>query len=569
MAGRSAGNAFASRHISRRRLLTGVGAAAVASAAACKTKTGGSSSSSQQGSSAAAAKPQPGGTVNYAGGLLGSFDLAGRSWDPHVQTQSGVRSLRLFYDTLLAYDLATYDVQPWLAQKWEQPSQTEYLFHLTPNVKWQNRPPVNGRAMTTDDILWSLERARSDTPGNVVRSYLSLVDKIDAPDSSTIRFTTKSPDASTLKKIATDNLSVLSREVFDKNPKPITAETAVGTGPFMMKSVEQNVGAEYVRNPDFWLPGKPYLDSFRTRSFPDAGTAWAAFSANQIDVMVLDGPTLKSYQDQQGPAFKVPGGPDDTIGGFIYPNARQKPFDDARVTRALRLLIDHDEMVNTLAASTTGKGGIGSLFPPVLADWDLPEQELRTHLEWKQPKDDAAKEAISLLTAAGFSRDKPLKFPISANNNQQGQLGTQLMQAQYKKFSQGIVDADIKLADSATLDSVRANHTFSYGTFGTSVGPAEPDLWFSFIYRTGASSNFMGFSDPQVDAMIDKQRAIFDDKQRRAAVREIVLYMIDHGISTIATTYFYLHAVSKKIQDYVPETHYLNGREFSWIWLKG
>ena len=63
-------------------------------------------------------------------------------------------------------------------------------------------------------------------------------------------------------------------------------------------------------------------------------------------------------------------------------------------------------------------------------------------------------------------------------------------------------------------------------------------------------------------------RAIFDDKQRRAAVREIVIYMIDHGISTIATTYFYLHAISKKIQDYVPETHYLNGREFSWIWLK-
>ncbi|HTE84937.1 MAG TPA: ABC transporter substrate-binding protein, partial [Dehalococcoidia bacterium] len=534
-------------------------------AIACNTNKGAAPTAKSSGG--AAKQPKKGGVVNYAGGLLGSFDLAGRSWDPHVQTQSGTRSLRLFYDTLLAYDLVTYDVQPWLAQKWEQPSQTEFLFHLVPNVKWQNKPPVNGRPMTTDDILWSLERARSDNPGNVVRSYLSLVDMIEAPDSSTIRITTKSPDASTLKKIATDNLSVLSRELFEKNPKPSEADTAVGTGPFLMKSVEPNVGAEYVRNPDFWQQGKPYLDSFRTRNFPDAGTAWAAFSANQIDVMVLDGPTLKSYQDQQGSGFTVPGGPDDTIGGFLYPNTKQKPLDDARVTRALRLMIDHDEMVNTLAASATGKGGIGSLFPPVLADWELPEKELRTHLEWKSPKDDAAKEAISLLTAAGFTKDKPLKFPLTANNNQQGQLGTQLIQAQWKKFSQGIVDVDIKLGDSATLDSVRANHTFSYGMFGTSVGPAEPELWLSFIYRTGASSNFMGFSDPQVDAMIDKQRAIFDDKQRRAAVREIVLYMIDHGVSTIATTYYYLHAVSKRIQNYVPETHYLNGREFSWVWV--
>jgi hypothetical protein len=81
-------------------------------AVACKTKSGATGTAGRgAGTGASGRQPQRGGAVNYAGGLLGSFDLAGRTWDPHVQTQSGVRSLRLFYDTLLAYDLVSYEVQ--------------------------------------------------------------------------------------------------------------------------------------------------------------------------------------------------------------------------------------------------------------------------------------------------------------------------------------------------------------------------------------------------------------------------------------------------------------------------
>ena len=371
-----------SHPLSRRRLLAvaGLGSAGLAaSTVACGTAARQGSSGRQTAQGQAGKQPKSGGTLNYAGGN-GSFDLAGRSWDPHIQTQSGARSLRLFYDTLLGYDLVTYDVQPWLAQKWEQPSKTEYVFHLAPNVKWQNKPPVNGRPMTTEDILWSLERARSNDPKITSRALLDQVDNIEAPDKATIRITTKGPDASTLKKLATDNLAVLSHEVFEKYPKPITAEAAVGTGPFSMKSVEEKVAAEYDRNPTFWQPGKPYLDTFRTRNFPDAETAWSAYAAGQIDVTVLNGPTSKSYIESRGAGFKPDWGADDTIGGFLYPNTRVKPMDDARVPRALRLLVDHDEMLNTWAAAQNGKGGIGGVFPPVLTAWDLSEQEYRTHL---------------------------------------------------------------------------------------------------------------------------------------------------------------------------------------------
>ena len=559
--------------LSRRKALQAAGVAgaglAAAAAVGCNTsQKQGAASNQAQGGSKAGKQPVRGGVINYAGGVLGSFDIQGRTFDPNIQTQSGARSYTLFYDRLLAYNLVTYDVEPELAQKWEQPSQTEYLFHLQPNVKWQNKPPVNGRPMTTDDVLYSLERARTNAPKFSSRSLLALVDKIEAPDSSSIRITTKSPDASTLKKLSTDNLAILSRETFEKYPKPNTADAAVGTGAFIMKTEEDNVGAEYVRNPDYWRPGQPYLDGFRTKNFPDAETAWAAFLANQIDIMVLNGATSKDYIDRQGKGFTPPWGPDDTIGGFLYPNTKVKPLDDARVTQALRLLMDHDEWVNTWAATQNGKGGIGGVFPPLLSAWDLSEAEYRQHLEWKQPKDDAAKQAISLLSAAGYTKDKPLTFTAVANNNPSGQQGLQLLQSQWKRLSQGAVNADIKLLQQSQIDASRANRSFQYGQFGTSAGPGEPDIWLSGVYHSGGSLNYMGLSDPQLDSMIDKQRAIFDDKQRKAAVKEIVLYLIDHGPSTIGATLYYLHAVQSKVQNYVPETHYLNGYEFYKVWMQ-
>ena len=118
---------------------------------------------------------------------------------------------------------------------------------------------------------------------------------------------------------------------------------------------------------------------------------------------------------------------------------------------------------------------IGSVFPPALRDWDLTQDEYRKLLEYKQPKDDAIKQALPLLSAAGYSKDNPLKFQLIANNTPQGQQALQLIQAQWKRFSNSIVDADIKLLEQAQIDAARANRSFQLGQFGTSAGPVDPD----------------------------------------------------------------------------------------------
>ncbi|HTE83287.1 MAG TPA: ABC transporter substrate-binding protein [Dehalococcoidia bacterium] len=553
---------------SRRRLiLAAAGGAGVAMAGiACSTgpKTAGSGN---PGGSSQAKQPKRGGVLNYAGGAAGSNDTRGRTFDPTIQTQWASKAYTLFYERLLSYDLRTYKVGPELAQKWEQPSQTEYLFSLQPGVKWHSKAPANGRALTADDIVWSLDRARTDDPKFYSRSLLTLVDKIEAPDKSTIRITTKGPWASTLKALAVDNLAILCREVIEKFPKPITAESAVGTGAFMMSSEEDNVGAEYVRNPGYWRQGLPYLDSVRTRHFPDYQTAYAAFLANQVDITLIPGEESKKYVTQQGAGYTPAWYPDDTFR-FMYPNTQRKPMDDPRVTRALKLLVDHDEFNTAWAESHFGKGGYGSIFPTALMDWDLTTDEYRRQLEWKQPKDEAAKEAISLLNAAGFNKDNPLKFTLDGDTSEGAQPENELLQAQWKKWSQGIVIADLKVNQGATGDAIRAQRTFTYICTGQSTGLVDPDIWLTNIYRTGGSLNFMGFGDAKADAMVDKQRAIFDESQRKAAVKEIVLYLIDKAPSGIPANRYFLQAVKPKVLNQAPE-YFLNGVQYQNVWLAG
>ncbi len=488
---------------------------------------------------------------------------------PTFQTQFAAKNYTLFYERLLSrMYLRTYKVQPELAQKWEQPSPAEYVFHLQPGVKWQNKPPVNARPLVAADVTYSLERARTDDPKFFSRSLFTFIAKIDAPHAQTVQGTTKRPYSSTLTTLSVDNLAVLSHEIFDKNPKPTTADAAIGTGGFIMTNVEQGVGADYQRNPDYWRSGLPHLDGIRTKSFADVLSAWAGFTANQVDVARVPGAEVKAYLAKQGPSFTADWFADDSIA-FQYPNVTRKPMDDFRVCRALRLLIDHDEFRSGWTDVVYGRGAYGSIFPTALADWDLSEAEYKTHLEWQQPKDAAAKEALSLLNAAGFNKDNPLKFTLDSNGGgQEYPAAAQLIQAQWKKWSQGVVDVDLKLSDSPTVQAIRPAGQFTYGFFGHSAGMVDPDIWLSSTYRTGGSLNFARFSDPQADTMIDQQRTIFDETQRKAVVKQIVNYFIDHGVSTIGADRLFLNGVRPRVHGYQPEYN-INGRQYQDLWISG
>ena len=135
--------------LSRRRMLRSAGAAGAGwaiTAAACGGRQKGPAGSVGPGAAASgAAQPKRGGVLTRAGGAGGSYDTQGRTFDPDIQTQFGAKGYTLFYERLVGYNIGTYALEAELAEKWEQPSQTEYIFHLRPGVKWQTKPALTGR----------------------------------------------------------------------------------------------------------------------------------------------------------------------------------------------------------------------------------------------------------------------------------------------------------------------------------------------------------------------------------------------------------------------------------------
>lgn len=284
--------------MSRRRLvqaaLAGSGALALAAAVGCgNRKTAGGSPKATTSTSGTPA-PKRGGTLDQAHGIALSYNL-----DPHSLPPTLTGFYTLFYQTLLRLNPRTAALEPELAARWEQPSPTEYVLHLQPNVKWQNRPPANSRALSADDVVFSLNRLRTDDPGFQNRGLLGSVDQIQPVDNLTVRLTTKTADVTILSNLAGFSVAILAPEVVEKAGKFGTADTAVGTGAFMLTEFTETA-ATVVRNPDYWNPGLPYLDSVRSHVF-NREAAYAAFVAGQIQVgnAILPGPDAKKAFDEQ------------------------------------------------------------------------------------------------------------------------------------------------------------------------------------------------------------------------------------------------------------------------------
>lgn len=552
------------RPLSRRRVVNGIAAGSAGLAA--MALIGCAREKRAAPSAPAAQEPKRGGVLVH--GAVLNYPLEGvGGYDPHTLVSFFSMSLGLIYQTLVGHDSRTFELVPEIAQRWEQPSESEYLFTLPAAAKWHDRPPVNGRSLVAADVVYSLERARTPEPRFLHRALLSAVDKIEAVDTTTVKLTTKGPHAPMLNKLAADALKVLAPEVIEKlEGRLTTPEHVIGTGAFLLHTAQVNVGSEVVRNPTYWKAGLPYLDAIRLPRFAEDTVAYAAFLGGRTHVTVVPGPEVKNYIAQQGKDYTPYWAAGLAIWGQPVPNTRIKPFSDPRVWKALRLLIDHEELRTTHTEVVNGRGQYGSIFPSALDAWDLTHEEYKGALEWKQPKDEAVRAALELLRAAGFDRTTPLKFEMVVVMEDKSLA--ELLQAQWRRFSQGIVDLTLEPVELPVSIRRRAQRQFEVVLQTVNAGVAEPDAYLSGYYHSTGGQNYSSWVDPTLDEMIDKQARIFETAHRKALVREIIGYMIDHSPFTTSNKPYRLTAVKPTVRDHpLTDGGAIIGRHYERVWL--
>src|SRR5437762_13264292 len=198
--------------------------------------------------------------------------LALRTWDPPhfdpFQTISYKTHIALSFthSRLLRHKAGpsvvpgAFPIEGDLAESWTQPNEMTYVFKLRKGVRWQAKPPVNGRELTADDIVFSVNHFLT-VKGNANAYMLKSVDKVEATDKYTVKFTLKEPFVWFLDMLANPlAVAIVAREVVEKHGDLKKHEAVVGTGLWMLDVYVPNVGLSFVRNPGYVLAGLPYID---------------------------------------------------------------------------------------------------------------------------------------------------------------------------------------------------------------------------------------------------------------------------------------------------------------------
>ncbi|MEU7001141.1 ABC transporter substrate-binding protein [Nonomuraea sp. NPDC046570] len=241
-------------------------------------------------------------------------------------------------------------IQPLLAEKWEvSDDRKTYTFTLRKGVTF-----TNGAPFTADDVVFSLDRVKSDWKLKI-KSQLDVIDKVEKKDDTTAVVTLKRPSNGWLYSMATRLGAMFSRTgVADLANKP------VGTGPYQVSTWKRGDSLLLAANDKYWGT-KPAIPQVTLKYFKDATAMNNALLTGGIDVIsAVQAPeSLGQFSDPN--RFQTVEG---TTNGEVTMsmNNSRPPFNDKKVRQAVRHAIDHKALLDTAWA---GRGQpIGSMVPP-------------------------------------------------------------------------------------------------------------------------------------------------------------------------------------------------------------
>jgi ABC-type oligopeptide transport system substrate-binding subunit len=142
----------------------------------------------------------------------------------------------------------------------------------------------------------------------------------------------------------------------------------------------------------------------------------------------------------------------------------------------------------------------------------------------------------------------------------------ELVDAQYRRYAAGVVDATLKPLETAALNEARRNRSYNLIFAGNAGSAPEPDVWLRQLVRSDGSRNYANYEDPKLDADIDRQHRIFNVEERKAAIRDIIIYTIDRVPAAMPVGRNQLWAVKPTVHGFKGD-YYMTGSQYENVWF--
>jgi peptide/nickel transport system substrate-binding protein len=401
-----------------------------------------------------------------------------------------------------------------LAEKWSwQDNSRNLVFLLRKNVKWHDGQPFTSKDVKyTFDMIREVPEATAKLRINPRKDWYANVEAIEAPDPYTVVFRLKRPQPSLLMLLASGY-----SPVYPAHLSPSSYRTGcVGTGPFKLKVWKRGEYIDFVRNPDYFIKDRPYLDGLHYVIIQERGTRFAALQAGQLDV-AFPGEGTKTLGEQTKkaqPRLKL------TITGTnvndnLIMNITKPPFNDVRVRRALSYAISRERYVQVVAQGGALLGA--SMLPRPFGVWGLLDKDLKQLSGYGTDESDKAK-ARTLLAAAGYGPAHPLTVEMDTRAIALYVDFAAFIVSELKKVN---VNVNLKEIETAQWHPMVTRGEYSMGANLTGIGPDDPDANFYENYACGSPRNYTRYCSEQVMKMIDAQSQELDAKKRLAMVWDI------------------------------------------------
>lgn len=444
-------------------------------------------------------EPQPGGTLNMS---LGPDFV---SFDPFLDIDNWEYRTIVFEAPLRISDEGQFE--PWLAESFEVSEDgLSVTLHLRKGVKFHN-----GREMTADDVVWSVERASDQDLGHHLADRFTTCTGATKIDDYTVKVNYSQVEHQALDGIA--RLYIFPQEAADD-----IALKPVGTGPFKFEEWVPGDHLTLVGFEDYWQEGLPYLDKVVIKPIPDDQARMVNLLAGSIDflmrVPLADIELLEGVPDvtivRQEPGF--------AFDAFIF-NVTRPPFDNTLVRQAMNYAVDREKM-RELAYHGQG---IMTTLPWGRTSWAYPE-DLADYYTFDLDK------AKELLAEAGYPDGLKTEMTIRGT----GGVALDVAQVYQEDLAKIGVEMEVvptelpqywpKLFDSDFAVVSHATGEATVDPSGVFVGAACCRPFRNFFKITENETWF-----PEYKEIIDQSSIEMNHEKRKELYREAVTILLEQG----------------------------------------
>jgi peptide/nickel transport system substrate-binding protein len=510
-------------HLPRRALLAGAGAAAALGSAALARR-------------AARAQGKPGGVLTVASSALPP------SIEPHMQgLDIFQRRKPLVYENLVWIDHGL-EARPELAERWEQRSPTEYVFHLRRGVRFHD-----GKEMDAEDVKYTYDRVRDPkvSPG---ANDLTFVKQIDVLDRHTVRFVLSAPAATFMVNLGGKYNGVIPKDSAGDGKALLTK--AIGTGPFVVEEFDPSRRWALRRHAGYWGPQKPLLDAIVYQAIPDESSIVAGLRTGQVHFAEFS--SALSFQVAKGIA---------TVDAVQAPSTRwvvldlagdQEPTARPEVRQAIALALDRPAILQIAGAGLGQRLGV---MPPGLSYWAVPWQELPNQ-QRDLPK------ARALLQRAGLTGRVPVKirnivgFPALAA----------ALPVIVENLKEAGIDVTVETVDGGVWikDWVVPQSPPTMNEWG---GFVDPDQAFHRHFHSAPGGrDFRRWKSARADELLDTGRTTLDRGRRKQLYDQFQRLLAEDPISIPLYSPDLLYAMQRAVKGFQPHpTGFHYGLRFAWL----